>query len=209
MSDEFSSILQQVGRYYSEKIQAHGPTARGADWNSRESQELRFEQLLKVVRYGGVFSLNDFGCGYGHLFGWLKSKGMDCDYLGLDVSDAMVDKGKELFHEQPHCRFLVGDEFDRIANYSVASGVLNVKLAETTARWTQYALSILDKLAKASSAGFAFNCLTKYSDAEYMREDLYYADPCFLFDYCKTHYSTNVALLHDYGLYEFTILVRM
>ncbi|REM56201.1 class I SAM-dependent methyltransferase, partial [Mycobacterium tuberculosis] len=47
-----------------------------------------------------------------------------------------------------------------------------------------------------------------YSDASKMRDDLYYADPCALFDLCKRRYSKSVALLHDYGLYEFTILVR-
>jgi hypothetical protein len=41
-----------------------------------------------------------------------------------------------------------------------------------------------------------------------MRNYLYYADPCALFDLCKRRYSKHVALLHDYGLYEFTILVR-
>jgi hypothetical protein len=41
-----------------------------------------------------------------------------------------------------------------------------------------------------------------------MRPDLYYADPLFLFDYCKTKFSTLVSLIHDYPLYEFTILVR-
>jgi hypothetical protein len=41
-----------------------------------------------------------------------------------------------------------------------------------------------------------------------MRDDLYYADPCELFDHCKRQHSRNVALLHDYTLYEFTILVR-
>ena len=43
---------------------------------------------------------------------------------------------------------------------------------------------------------------------ERMLADLYYADPCALFDHCKTKYSRNVALLHDYGLYEFTLIVR-
>ncbi|KAQ37574.1 hypothetical protein AJ39_03274, partial [Mycobacterium tuberculosis MD14844] len=60
----------------------------------------------------------------------------------------------------------------------------------------------------ASRRGFSFNCLTSYSDASKMRDDLYYADPCALFDLCKRRYSKSVALLHDYGLYEFTILVR-
>jgi len=50
--------------------------------------------------------------------------------------------------------------------------------------------------------------LTKYPDAARMRSDLYYADPGFFFDYCKRNFSRNVALLHDYNLYDFTILVR-
>lgn len=41
-----------------------------------------------------------------------------------------------------------------------------------------------------------------------MRDYLYYADPCAVFDYCKRHYSRNVALLYDYQQYEFTSLVR-
>jgi hypothetical protein len=59
-----------------------------------------------------------------------------------------------------------------------------------------------------SKAGFAFNVLTKYSDVEFMRKELYYADPCFLFDYCKRAFSKNVALLHDYNQYDFTLIVR-
>ena len=30
----------------------------------------------------------------------------------------------------------------------------------------------------------------------------------FFFDFCKRNFSRNVALLHDYGLYDFTIIVR-
>ena len=59
-----------------------------------------------------------------------------------------------------------------------------------------------------AGAGFAFNCLTSYSDHDKMRDYLYYADPLAIFDHCKKHYAKDVALLHDYGLYEFTILVR-
>jgi hypothetical protein len=59
-----------------------------------------------------------------------------------------------------------------------------------------------------STSGFSFNALTKYSDKEFMKDYLYYSDPLVLFDYCKKNFSRNVALLHDYNLYEFTILVR-
>jgi len=74
-------------------------------------------------------------------------------------------------------------------------------------QWLPYILSTLDVMNKKSRLGFAFNMLTKYSDPGYMKKKLYYADPCFIFDYCKRNYSRNVALLHDYDLYEFTIRV--
>ncbi len=69
-------------------------------------------------------------------------------------------------------------------------------------------LSRLDIFDRLSTQGFSFNLLTNYSDREYMRDDLYYAEPCRLFDHCKRRYSRQVALLHDYGLYEFTILAQ-
>ncbi len=55
----------------------------------------------------------------------------------------------------------------------------------------------------------AFNALTTYSDPEKQRSELYYADPLQLFDYCKRNLSRDVALLHDYELFDFTIVVRM
>jgi hypothetical protein len=67
---------------------------------------------------------------------------------------------------------------------------------------------VLHHFNELSRKGFASNFLTGYSDAEKMRADLYYADPLSLFDYCKRNFSKNVALLHDYRLYDFTILVR-
>ena len=61
---------------------------------------------------------------------------------------------------------------------------------------------------KKSEHGFSFNMLTSYSDKEYMRDDLYYGDSCHFFDFCKKNFSKNVSLLHDYNLYDFTIIVR-
>ena len=69
-------------------------------------------------------------------------------------------------------------------------------------------LETLDHYERNQLSGFRLRFLTIYSDSDKMRDYLYYADPGVLFDLCKRRYSRNVALLHDYGLYEFTILVR-
>jgi hypothetical protein len=40
-----------------------------------------------------------------------------------------------------------------------------------------------------------------------MRDYLYYVASLKLFDLCKRRYSRNVALLHGYGLFAFTVVV--
>ena len=199
------STLDEVGRYYSEKLARHGASPRGVDWNGAESQELHFAQLLRVCEVSGSFSLNDIGCGYGALYDYLCGLGRQCDYLGVDISNAMIAKAREL---HLRARFTVGQRAERTADYTLASGIFNVRLSASDDAWLAHLLETLAAMDAGSRRGFAFNCLTKYSDAAMMQDYLYYADPCRLFDHCKTHFSKNVALLHDYGLYEFTILVR-
>ena len=203
-------IVARVARYYTGKLREHGPVARGVDWNSHESQALRFEQLRRVVDDPGRrFSLNDYGCGYGALVEHLRGAGLDFAYRGYDVSQEMVRRASELHAGQPDVEWTADTAELRPADYTVASGVFNVRLDVPEAQWSAYVLEGIATLARLSRRGFAFNLLTKYSDPERKRPDLHYADPCALFDHCQRTYSRQVALLHDYGLYEFTLLVRL
>jgi SAM-dependent methyltransferase len=180
------------------------------DWNSTESQELRFEQLLRVAdRASGRFSLNDYGCGYGALVPYLRERDADVVYRGFDLSASMLEHARCEYANPPAIGF-VGDESElEPADYTVASGIFNVKLNVQAEDWREYVLRTLETISRLSVRGFAFNMLTSYSDADEMRDDLYYGDPRFFFDHCKRRHSRNVALLHDYGLYEFTTIVRL
>jgi SAM-dependent methyltransferase len=169
---------------------------------------LRFEQLCKIIDTSKHFSINDIGCGYGALYDYLAEKYSDFSYSGVDVSESMITAAEQRYNDQPHARFILSSEANQVADFSVASGIFNVRMGRSDEEWWGYLKATLDSLSRTSRLGFAFNCLTSYSDADKMRDYLYYADPCLLFDHCKRFYSRNVALLHDYGLYEFTILVR-
>ena len=198
-------ILTRVQEYYDEKLRTHGATARGVDWKSPESQQLRFAQLLKLIDHDRPFTVNDFGCGYGALVDYLENSGFQFQYAGFDISVEMIAQASEL---HPGSTFVADQHQLCGADYTLASGIFNVKLQTNDAEWKNYILGVLETMNSLSKRGFAFNALTKYSDAEFMRPDLYYADPLFFFDHCKTKYSRFVTLLHDYPLYEFTILVR-
>ena len=209
-----SSLLSEVATYYTEKLKVHGETPHGVDWNSAESQSLRFEQLCKIISIEKRdFSLNDLGCGYGALLEYLHNKYSISSYLGIDVSKNMILSAESRQVKSHHAasglvRFLNAAQPDIEADYGVASGIFNVRLSRTDNEWYGYLQDTLDELDRTSRFGFAFNCLTSYSDEDKKRDYLYYADPCKIFDLCKRRYSRQVALLHDYELYEFTILVR-
>lgn len=201
-------ILAAVADYYGSKVRMHGATAQGVDWNSAESQRIRFEQLARVMASAEPATFNDIGCGYGALFDYLIEHNERIRYCGIDVSADMIAAALALHPHDPRFAAACAARCPAAADYTVASGIFNVRLGTPDEAWLDYVHSTLDHMAAVSSRGFAFNCLTSYSDPDRMRPDLYYADPCALFDRCKRLYSRNVALLHDYGLFEFTILVR-
>jgi len=205
---QHDAILSAVERYYSGRFEQFGPSPQGVDWNSEESQALRFEQFARLLENDDDFSINDLGCGYGAFASYLLRGDAIVKYTGYELSDAMIADARERFNAHAEICFGTGNAMTP-ADYSVASGIFNVKLGFGDAEWSTYVDDTLDALAGASRKGFAFNMLTAYSDAEKRRDDLYYADPLAMFDRCKRRYARAVALLHDYPLWEFTMIVRL
>lgn len=201
---ERDDIIAAVGDYYTRKVEAHGPTPSGADWRDAESQELRFRQLLRLAEDGTPFSISDYGCGYGALADYLREHEYDYTYQGFDISESMLKHTRA----DERARFVSTDADLAPADYTVASGIFNVRLDVDDEAWREYVLATIGRMDVLSTRGLAFNMLTSYSDTDKMRDDLYYGDPAFYFDFCKRHLSPQVALLHDYGLWEWTILVR-
>jgi len=205
---DINTLIKDATDYYEEKLKKYGPTFQSVDWNSKESQELRFDQLIKVIdKSDDNFSILDYGCGYGALYLYLKSKFPKFYYYGYDASDAMIEKAISL-NSNTQCNWF-SDPINLIkTDYVVASGLFNVKQSYHHDEWNEYAIDTLLSLNTLAVKGFAFNLLTKYSEKVRMKNNLFYADPLYFFDYCKKNFSRNIALLHDYSLYEFTILVR-
>ncbi len=138
----------------------------------------------------------------------MRERGLDVDYRGFDVSERMIDEARRVHGDTGGSTFVTAASELEPADYTVASGVFNLRLEVDDDAWRGYVLDPLADLDRLSLRAFAFNMLTSYSDEDRMRPDLYYGDPSFFFDHCKRAFSRNVALLHDYDLYEFTIVVR-
>ena len=201
-------LLRKTQQYYDARLAEHGPTPRGVDWNSEDSQRLRFRELTTLVKDDPDASILDYGCGYGALRAYLRERGHRGRYVGFDISQSMIDAARAGAADGA-ARFTTERGALERVDYTLASGIFNVKQAAPDEEWRQYVLETISDLSALSVRGFAFNALSSYSDSDRRRADLYYADPLELFDHCKRRMSRFVSLLHDTALYEFTILVRL
>lgn len=204
-----NKILQNIDNYYTTKIIENGATPKGVDWNSIESQELRFSILAQILASKENFSILDFGCGFGSMYEFYMKNGIkNFKYTGYDISKQMIIEAKNKYKANENLVWCNNLNIELEFDYVIASGIFNVKLEENNDDWLIYILDTLKLINQKSKKGFSFNILTKYSDKEHMRDYLFYADPLMLFDYCKSNFSKYVTLIHDYPLYEFTIIVR-
>jgi SAM-dependent methyltransferase len=206
---EFAEIYASVESYYSEKVIAFGPTPHGADWDSIITQEVRFLQLLKICNFSAPFSLNDIGCGYGALWSYLTKyhSETDVDYLGVDISPAMINQADRLQRDLSRASFMVAQVSPRIADYSVASGIFNVRLDQPLDKWERYVGKTLVDMQTSSRRGFAVNFMTPTVLNE-IPEGLYCTTPIPWVQFCEHHLRSSAQVLADYGLREFTLLVR-
>ena len=153
------------------------------------------------------FEINDFGCGYGAMYWFLEERlGPTLGrYHGYDISAEMLAVAEEQLPEERVALYR-SSEIVSQTDFSFVSGTFNVKLEESDEDWRRHIESVLQQLFENSRLGFAFNLLTTYVD--WSEDHLFYGAPTEFFDYCKGEFSRYVTLIHDYPLYEWTILVK-
>jgi hypothetical protein len=201
--------LKNLQTFFDTKIREHGAQPKGVDWNSQESQYIRFDQLLWLIRNKSeAFTMLDYGSGYGALATYLKERGYNFRYIGYDMTAAVIEEAQRVFANESNCTFTTDEGALQPVDYVIGSGLFNMKMDTPEDAWHEHMVKTVNRLWELTTRGMAFNALTSYSDKEYTRADLYYPDSKWWFDYAKRNLSRNVALLHDYNLYDFTLIVR-
>ena len=199
--------LSKIKKLYDSNLKKYGLDSMAVGWNSKECQILRFDRLVhSLCLSDNPFSINELGCGYGELFKYLEGSNLNVkSFDGYDISEAMISAANEYISSKIanfHCTGLI----DRKRDFSLASGIFNVSLDIDKDEWAAHILKTIENMWEFSEKGIAFNMLTSYVDHE--NQDLFYGDPLYYFDFCKTKLSKYVTLTHDYPLWEWTIAVK-
>jgi len=201
--------IESISNLYSRNLEDLGPTPKSVGWKDTVSQQLRFKKLINLFNFNelNAITVNDFGCGYGAFFQYLDAffPNKLKQYYGYDISDRMIQIAQQKIKDY-RVEFISKSQILHQVDYSFVSGTFYVKLDADRKSWEEFIEKTLIELDVKSSKGFAFNMLSTYVD--WKQEHLYYADPLVFFDLCKRKFSKYITLLHDYPLFEWTILVH-
>ena len=207
-------VYSDVEAYYSARVAKYGAKPLGVDWSCQATQNLRFVQLLKVCDFSAPFTLNDIGCGYGALCAYLTMRHPDAgiDYLGIDLSRAMISRARRRY-AKPGRRFAIGRTASRVADYSVASGIMNVNVGYGRAQWEDFVAIMLGDMRHVSRLGFSVNFVTMEASCDGdlsnpSEASLYCTRPDRWVHHCERELDCVVEVVENYGMKEFTLLVR-
>lgn len=191
---------------YSDRLLKFGYSEEALGW-SKNKNDLRFAALLAEWNQELTgSSVCDFGCGFGDLYGYIKSN-FDPEpfqYCGIEINEKLVEVGKELY---PNAEFWVGDivnePFDRTFDFAFSSGVFNHKLSFQDEY--EFITECMNKLNQISTKGYAVNFLSDKVD--YQLEHTFHSNPGKILEIAFKH-SRHVVLRNDYMPFEFTVYVR-
>lgn len=190
------------GHYYP-RLSAEKLPHEMLDWASAESQQKRFEVLAENVELGGR-KLLDVGCGLGDLLAYLRRRGIETDYTGVDLLQQMVDRCRERFDGGTFVRADVFAE-DAFApgafDVVFVSGAFNLDLGNNLS----FLPAALARLIELSRDCVVVNLLhARWPGRE---EGYFFYEPAFVLAQLARH-AVDVTLLEDYLPNDFTVIVR-
>lgn len=198
-----SSYSPKVRRYYETAVKKHGDSLSALGWKSHYSQFARFEALFSQWHLAPGDAVLDVGCGFGDLVDFLSENAIPVNYLGIDLSPAMIAQAKK---NHPGFQFEVGDLFGNIpysADYVVASGAFSLHTRDPYF----YLESAVNKMVAMAQKGVALNMLSSQTPTQDRGDEyFFYFEPSKVVE-IATRYSARWTLLHHYLPNDFTLIL--
>jgi len=212
MEDKYQKQIE----YYEGLLAKHGEGPLALDWNSAESQRVRFYVLKEILVYGkkaAGISILDLGCGLGDLYGFLKADGTltrhKIQYTGYDIAPKLLDVARRKYPEAKfEIKDLLADRDVPRFDYVFCSGALNYKIAEKDEQM-DYVKEMLLRMYDLSVYGIAVNFLGEgaipISDPEAVKSGRYFFfNPEEIVSFARFT-GGRFLLRHDYHPGDFTL----
>ena len=201
------SKIDQIRNHYIPRISQPIENFEILDWASKESQHLRFDQLIRFTDLEAR-SILDIGCGLADLPVYLATQNINTNYFGVDIIPEMIEKAKKNFPAGKFCALdifntknsdlknsLSQNKFDFI----YCSGALNLNL-NNNSDFISHALEKMFNLAKKKLIVTLLHARQPIDEPQYFA---YYPEDIrnILKPICK-----NIQIIDDYLYNDFTVI---
>jgi len=191
IKDKFE-ILELTINAYKKQITKHGFSSKGVFWQNNQTQNARFDALLKgIVKsdINGNISITDYGCGYGEFYNYIKNKSFmsSSSFIGYDIVDTFILEAKKNF---PEVNWICSDEISLETDYIFISGALNMAFNYSIDEWEYFLQKQLEICFKYTNKVLAFNLL--YSPKRKIENGLYYTEIQKIFDFCDKNLGNTI-----------------
>ncbi len=178
-----------------------GDSFKTLAYGSKETQSRKFKILTEIGDLQNKIIL-DVGCGFGDLYEYLKSCGIDVEYHGVDISPKIIEIAKI---KRPNINVDVEDILVTSAqekyDYVMSTGFNCRK----TGNNEMLEKLMIKKMFKLCKLGVAVGLQSKYSPDYDPNSRGYFSSPEDLFNYCMSEITRWVILRHDYMPHDFTL----
>jgi SAM-dependent methyltransferase len=188
--------------FYGRHLRDHGDAPQAVRW-TEGGQRLRYEAFLALCGDLTGKSVLDFGCGKGDLCGFLRKRGVACDYTGVDVHPGLIALAKA---KHPDAQFLARDieeqPLGRTFDVVVACGVFNLRVGGI-GESVESVLPLLFGLAREALHANFLTAKTPRHDVE-----LHYVDPAWLLAFARERLSPDAEVREDLHPDDVFLVVR-
>ena len=171
--------IKELANYYDNCCNNYQTSWEAASWASEDMQWATFGMTSSVGDLNDKTVL-DLGCGQGDLYKYLKLRNVNCNYLGIDVSEKMIEKANKRF---PNGKFVLCDfmeeRFDVNYDFIIAAGTFGIKMNNSD----KYIKEIIGKMYKLCNIACSFTLLSPHGEDEQL-ELLQYFEPEFVIKTC-------------------------
>lgn len=177
--------------FFDRHLKDFGDTPQAVRWTP-EGQLRRYETLLQISGDISQKTILDFGCGKGDFYGFLKGRGIQTDYCGIDINNRLIELA---VHKYPEAEFIATDidevRFEREFDVVFVCGVFNLRVAGIKESMQEE----LKKLFRISREALHVNLLTFYTPSRSV--ELFYVKPEKILEFAVRELSASVTLRHN------------
>jgi SAM-dependent methyltransferase len=187
---------RRIREFYGEAFARHGVDPKSLHWINSYNQRRRFEVLAAAGDLRGA-SILDVGCGLGDFLEFLKERGIDADYTGIDIVPQFIEAARSRF---PDGKFLLENILEMVGefDYVLASGAMSFRVEDNE----NYYFEVIKRMFDLSRRAAAFNMLDRRAHEE---TDIYAVyDPREIALFCET-IARRIDVAIDYMPDDFTV----